>query len=135
VAIGACGYVLFLAELFGAGKLVAMVFGDKMSMLLLWYGLYFGILGRDTAEVAFSGLVRTASFPPQRLSNHNRFMRTSNAPHSQTSCFHEREVGGDGVDDKMPLLLLWYRLYFGILGRGTAKGLSLALCVNCLFFA
>jgi hypothetical protein len=36
---------------------------------------------------------------------------------------------------KMPLLLLWYRLYFGILGRGTAKGLSLALCVNCLFFA
>jgi RING finger protein 121/175 len=57
VAVGATGYILFLAELLGAGKLVAKLFGDKASVLLLWYGLYFGILGRDTAEVAFSGLV------------------------------------------------------------------------------
>jgi RING finger protein 121/175 len=57
VAVGAAGYVLFLLELLSAGPLVEMLFGKQASILLLWYGLYFGILGRDTAEVAFSGLV------------------------------------------------------------------------------
>jgi hypothetical protein len=59
VMVGAAGYVLFLLELLGLQAVVAMVVGKSTSALLLWYGLYFGILGRDTAEVAFSGLVRT----------------------------------------------------------------------------
>lgn len=29
-----------------------------LSLLLLWYGLYFGILGRDLAEVATEQMVR-----------------------------------------------------------------------------
>ena len=58
VAIGACGYVLFLLELLGLGPLIWKLLGKSASAILLWYGLYFGILGRDTAEVAFSGLVR-----------------------------------------------------------------------------
>jgi hypothetical protein len=29
-----------------------------LSLLLLWYGLYFGILGRDLAEVASEQMVR-----------------------------------------------------------------------------
>lgn len=58
VAIGAAGYFLFILELLGVGPVVKAIFGDSTSVLLLWYGLYFGVLGRDTAEVAFSGLVR-----------------------------------------------------------------------------
>ena len=58
VAIGAAGYALFILELLNLGPFIAMLFGKGASTLLLWYGLYFGVLGRDTAEVAFSGLVR-----------------------------------------------------------------------------
>ena len=54
VAVGAAGYVLFLLQMLG----VPPFLGEKAATLLLWYGLYFGILGRDTAEVAFTGLVR-----------------------------------------------------------------------------
>jgi RING finger protein 121/175 len=57
IAIGATGYALFLLELLGAGVLVKMIFGQFTSFVLLFYGLYFGILGRDAAEVASSGLV------------------------------------------------------------------------------
>ena len=49
----------FVLDLLGLQKLTAMIFGKDTSILMLWYGLYFGILGRDTAEVAFSGLVRS----------------------------------------------------------------------------
>ena len=66
VGIGACGYGLFLLDLLGLQKLTAMIFGKDTSILMLWYGLYFGILGRDTAEVAFSGLVRCCSLPSRR---------------------------------------------------------------------
>jgi hypothetical protein len=57
IAVGATGYALFLLELLGAGPLVWLILGKGASILLLFYGLYFGVLGRDTAEVAASGLV------------------------------------------------------------------------------
>lgn len=58
IAIGAAGYALFLLELLGASPLVWLLFGKGASFNLLFYGLYFGVLGRDTAEVASTGLVR-----------------------------------------------------------------------------
>ena len=70
VAVGAAGYLLFLLELLGLQKIVAAVLGKSTSMLLLWYGLYFGILGRDTAEVAFSGLVRAMFAGFQTIRRH-----------------------------------------------------------------
>ena len=52
VGIGALGYFLLLTDVFGLGMLSAFLFGPGSSLLFLWYGLYFGILTRDCAEVA-----------------------------------------------------------------------------------
>lgn len=57
IAVGAAGYALFLLELLGASPVVWFLFGKGASFILLFYGLYFGVLGRDTAEVASTGLV------------------------------------------------------------------------------
>jgi hypothetical protein len=35
-----------------------------LSLLLLWYGLFFGILGRDLAEVASEQMVRALAREP-----------------------------------------------------------------------
>jgi len=52
-AIGVAGYVMVLLEVFGAGPLMSAVgFPPGASLTLLFYGLYFGILTRDCAELA-----------------------------------------------------------------------------------
>jgi RING finger protein 121 len=51
-AIGVAGYVMVLLEVFGAAPLLALVFPPGTSLTLLFYGLYFGILTRDCAELA-----------------------------------------------------------------------------------
>ncbi|KAK9917064.1 hypothetical protein WJX75_000479 [Coccomyxa subellipsoidea] len=58
VGLGVAGYVLFfmlgLLETAGAGQQLRAVWPslNSMCVMLLWYGLYFGVLGRDCAEVA-----------------------------------------------------------------------------------
>lgn len=53
VAIGATGYALLLIEIFGSGMVGGgPVLDPGLAVILVWYGLYFGILTRDCAEVA-----------------------------------------------------------------------------------
>ena len=54
VAIGSIGYVLLLITIFAFSGAVppSMEFLPPLAFLCLWYGLYFGILTRDCAEVA-----------------------------------------------------------------------------------
>ncbi len=57
VGIGLAGYILLLGDMLGLGLLTARLLEPGLSLLLLWYGLYFGILGRDLAEVASEQMV------------------------------------------------------------------------------
>jgi RING finger protein 121 len=50
VAVGAAGYALLLAQVLGVG--LAPLLDPGSALIVLWYGLYFGILTRDCAEVA-----------------------------------------------------------------------------------
>lgn len=52
VAIGLAGYVLLVLFFLSPGLLRAHVLPAGLPFTLLWYGLYFGVLGRDSAEVA-----------------------------------------------------------------------------------
>lgn len=49
---GQIGYVLLITEMLGAKPLLDMILPQGASLIVLWYGLYFGILTRDCAEVA-----------------------------------------------------------------------------------
>ena len=55
--IGLCGYTALLIEFFGLAPLFMMLGIGGLPFVLLWYGLYFGILGRDCAEVASDWMV------------------------------------------------------------------------------
>ena len=57
VAVGGVGYLLLLLELFGLGPILRFLCPASLSIMLVWYGLYFGILGRDCAEVASERMV------------------------------------------------------------------------------
>ncbi|PNW85410.1 hypothetical protein CHLRE_03g185100v5 [Chlamydomonas reinhardtii] len=50
--VGVTGYCMVLAELFGMGPLLHLLLPKDLPIDLVWYGLYFGILGRDCAQVA-----------------------------------------------------------------------------------
>ena len=52
VAAGAAGYACLLLGLVTATFGLPTPLGDGGALLLLWYGLYFGVLGRDAAELA-----------------------------------------------------------------------------------
>jgi len=52
VAAGAAGYGCLLLGLVTATFGLPTPLGDGGALLLLWYGLYFGVLGRDAAELA-----------------------------------------------------------------------------------
>ena len=58
VAVGGVGYLLLLLELFGVGPILRFLYPATLSIMMVWYGLYFGILGRDCAEVAADRMVR-----------------------------------------------------------------------------
>lgn len=66
VVIGVLGYGLLILEGIGLGLLLGPRWPDGVSLMLVWYGLYFGVLGRDLAEVAGDRMVRHV---PIRLSN------------------------------------------------------------------
>ena len=57
VALGVAGYVLVIAEVMGVGALMRPILPPSLPLSLLWYGIYFGILGRDCAEVAADRMV------------------------------------------------------------------------------
>eukprot|EP00878_Enallax_costatus_P017160 GHUV01018016.1.p1 GENE.GHUV01018016.1~~GHUV01018016.1.p1 ORF type:complete len:286 (+),score=74.02 GHUV01018016.1:743-1600(+) len=59
VAVGMTGYILLILDMFGVGLLLAKYVEPGLSLVLLWYGLYFGILGRDLAEVASEQMAST----------------------------------------------------------------------------
>ena len=53
VAAGVAGYAALVLSMFlAAFGLPAPLLSDGAGLTLLWYGLYFGVLGRDAAEVA-----------------------------------------------------------------------------------
>ncbi|GFR41018.1 hypothetical protein Agub_g1450 [Astrephomene gubernaculifera] len=54
--VGVTGYAFVLAEMFGLGPLLHLLFPKDLAIDLVWYGLYFGILGRDCAQVATDSL-------------------------------------------------------------------------------
>lgn len=51
-AAGVAGYALLVVEVLGLHALLSHILPKGTALLLLWYGLYFGILNRDCAEVA-----------------------------------------------------------------------------------
>ena len=57
VVVGFGGYILLILELFGIGLLLRPLLSPTLSIQMLWYGLYFGVLGRDCAEVVSDTLV------------------------------------------------------------------------------
>ena len=58
VIIGVVGYALLILEGTGLGMLVGPWWPDGISLMLVWYGLYYGVLGRDMAEVAGDRMVQ-----------------------------------------------------------------------------
>eukprot|EP00210_Caulerpa_lentillifera_P009503 g9063.t1 len=52
VIIGIIGYTTFVVELLGLAPIFQDLGIAATPSIFLWYGLYFGILGRDCAEVA-----------------------------------------------------------------------------------
>ena len=57
VGIGLAGYVTLLVDILSGGVLFAPLVESGFSLLLIWYGLYFGILTRDCAEVISDRMV------------------------------------------------------------------------------
>lgn len=58
VVIGIIGYATLILEGVGVGMLLGSLWPQGISLMLVWYGLYFGVLGRDCAEVAGNTMVR-----------------------------------------------------------------------------
>ena len=62
MVIGIVGYALLVLEGIGIGLLIGPAWPDGISLMLIWYGLYYGVLGRDLAEVAGDRMVRTTAY-------------------------------------------------------------------------
>ncbi len=60
MVIGIVGYALLILEGVGFGLLIEPSWPDGISLMLVWYGLYYGVLGRDLAEVAGDRMVSNA---------------------------------------------------------------------------
>ena len=57
VGVGIAGYALLVLEFCGIGTFLRPALAPTACLMLLWYGLYFGVLGRDCAEVAADRMV------------------------------------------------------------------------------
>ncbi len=62
VFLGVAGYALLLMDILAAGQLSKSSSDAPLWLTLLWYGVYFGVLGRDCAEVAADRMVRDIAF-------------------------------------------------------------------------
>ena len=67
--MGLLGYALLILELCGIGKFLRAAVAPTASFMLLWYGLYFGVLGRDCAEVAADRMVSRCALSPCIISS------------------------------------------------------------------
>jgi hypothetical protein len=75
VGVGLAGYALLVLELFAASSSARPPLPGGTAIVMLWYGLYFGVLGRDAAEVAADRMVRhcflgPAGCPCMRMMRH-----------------------------------------------------------------
>lgn len=61
VGVGLTGYIMLLVDILSGGLLFAPLVESGFSLLLIWYGLYFGILTRDCAEVVSDRMVGSFS--------------------------------------------------------------------------
>ena len=52
IIVGMAGYIILLAAVLTAGLFILPIINPGLGIILLWYGLYFGVLNRDCAEVA-----------------------------------------------------------------------------------
>jgi len=59
--VASVGYFSFMAEFFFGSMVSGVEFG-RMGMTLLFYGLYFGLLGRDCAEVSSSRMTTSLGY-------------------------------------------------------------------------
>eukprot|EP00195_Chlamydomonas_chlamydogama_P012155 CAMPEP_0202897870 /NCGR_PEP_ID=MMETSP1392-20130828/6528_1 /ASSEMBLY_ACC=CAM_ASM_000868 /TAXON_ID=225041 /ORGANISM="Chlamydomonas chlamydogama, Strain SAG 11-48b" /LENGTH=379 /DNA_ID=CAMNT_0049583633 /DNA_START=134 /DNA_END=1273 /DNA_ORIENTATION=- len=57
--IGVAGYILLLCEMLGLGLVMRKFIPKDLAIDLVWYGVYFGVLGRDCAEVASDRMAST----------------------------------------------------------------------------
>mmetsp|Transcript_24163 Transcript_24163/g.71701 ORF Transcript_24163/g.71701 Transcript_24163/m.71701 type:complete len:353 (-) Transcript_24163:347-1405(-) len=58
---GVVGYVMLLLEAFGVGIVWHTFLPADTALCLTWYGVYFGVLGRDCAEVAADRIAASLS--------------------------------------------------------------------------
>lgn len=59
--MGIVGYILLVVEGTGAGVFLRTFLPKDIALDMLWYGLYFGVLGRDCAEVASNRMASSVS--------------------------------------------------------------------------
>lgn len=70
--VGISGYVMLVVEMFGLHDLMEHILPKGTALLLLWYGLYFGILNRDCAEVASDRIAASLGSGSKLTSTVNR---------------------------------------------------------------
>ena len=58
---------MLILEGVGFGLLIGPSWPDGISLMLVWYGLYYGVLGRDLAEVAGDRMVSKFMATPELL--------------------------------------------------------------------
>jgi len=57
VAVGMTGYLLVLFDVLTGGALLPWISESGIGIMCVWYGLYFGVLNRDVAEVVSDRIV------------------------------------------------------------------------------
>uniref|UniRef100_A0A7S3QMI0 RING-type domain-containing protein n=1 Tax=Dunaliella tertiolecta TaxID=3047 RepID=A0A7S3QMI0_DUNTE len=65
--IGVVGYLMVLVEMLGGSVLLRLLFPPGFWLDLIWYGVYFGVLGRDCAEVASDRMASSMGNQGRRL--------------------------------------------------------------------
>jgi hypothetical protein len=95
VAVGMTGCVMLVCEIFGLGVLLDLLLPKGTCILLIWYGLYFGVLGRDCAEVAADQMVRGGCSCGWRLAAGCRCRRCQGAG-AWPAARRRRAAGADG---------------------------------------
>ena len=85
--IGIVGYALLILEGVGFGLLIGPSWPDGISLMLVWYGLYYGVLGRDLAEVAGDRMVSNVLILLATA------LMASNSKHARCSLQHFVKLG------------------------------------------
>ena len=97
VAVGGIGYLLLLLELFGIGPILRFLYPPTLSIMMVWYGLYFGILGRDCAEVAADRMVRSSLVTAPQLQPPPPPPRPPGGPHTNTYMHSPTHIHTQGL--------------------------------------